>query len=137
MVDPYVRSRSEGYTTSMDDNGRGPGGSVSGYLDAKTEASREVHRAFVRHLVKLASELAKSQEVHHLVFVAPPHMLGMLRERTEKTLSSHIQRVDFVDDLTWHSLPRIQSALERHGIISGRDFRHDVYRGHGQFTSTR
>jgi protein required for attachment to host cells len=74
---------------------------------------------FAKYITGLASEFIKRNNIHHVVLMAEPHMLGLLRKEAEGIIP-HAERSEFPEDLSWHTRPRIQDALIRHGIMPQR-----------------
>jgi protein required for attachment to host cells len=123
LTNPESHFRGEGtYSNSRVRNRVPLGGSAHGYTDHRTGHAKEVLRRFARRVIKLASELTEREEIHRLVFVAPPDFLGELREQGEGALLRGLEHIDFAEELTLRSQPQIEAALRRHGVLPEREF---------------
>ena len=62
--------------------------------DGMTHDIEEEERRFAGQIVKWLQEKAKEHEIDHLVILAPPRMLGVLRKASSGLLKGHLKKLE-------------------------------------------
>lgn len=94
---------------------RTPAGARFAYDDHRERHRHELERRFARHIAASLVEFVQRTQASRVVLAADPHMLGLLRRQLSNRLPG-VTMTELAEDLSWHSLEHIQSALNRHGV---------------------
>lgn len=132
LANPDAKGRGSGAFSSSDERSRtGAGSSAHGYPDHRTGHSDEIRHRFAQRIINEVNEFIQQHAIRKLIFLVAPKMLGSLRDHADQILPRDIQRSEFAEDLSWHSVATIEQALLRRGQLSER-VPVGGYRPHGQ-----
>ncbi len=109
------------FTDTKSGRGRAPrGGPAHGYDDHRSRHEDELDKKFSRAVVEKAAGMAKASGARKLVMVAPPRMLGILRQEFDLLHRQGLKVIECPKDMTKFSPHQIHEHLAKEGVLPPR-----------------